>query len=61
LGNQRPEPDAVEVALAEAIHRAAKAEQWSTVEVLTNELRARRDSRAGAIDLAAERVKRGRS
>jgi hypothetical protein len=38
--------DPVEAALADALHRAARAEQWDVVQLVTDELRARRDARA---------------
>lgn len=54
-------PDAVESALADAITKAAAAGQWDAVQALTGELQARRQARAGAVDLASERAKRGRT
>jgi hypothetical protein len=38
--------DVVEVALADALRRAAEARQWTTVEVLSRELGARRQAHA---------------
>jgi hypothetical protein len=59
-GPSRLAPDPVDVALGDAIHRAARAEAWSTVEVLTAELRARREARTRVVSLEAERSRRGR-
>jgi integrase len=56
----RSTPDPVEEALAEALLRASRAEAWDAVKALTDELRARRAARAGAIDLEAERARRKR-
>jgi len=53
--------DIVEAALSTALTQAAAAGQWAAVGVLTRELEARRKARSGAVDLAAERTKRGRS
>lgn len=50
----------VEVALADALTRAAAASAWSAVEALTAELRARREARAGVVNLRSERARRGR-
>jgi len=50
----------VETALAEALAKAAAAEQWSTVEALSGELRARREARARVVSLDVERAKRER-
>jgi hypothetical protein len=55
-----PASDPVESALAEALRRAAEAGQWSTVEILSRELTARREARAGVIQLAALRQSKGR-
>ena len=51
--------DPIEAALADALGRAAAASQWSTVEILSRELQARREGRAGVVDLEAERKRRG--
>jgi hypothetical protein len=51
--------DPVELALADALMRATGAGEWSTVELLGRELAARREARAGVVDLAAERKRRG--
>jgi hypothetical protein len=51
--------DPVEAALAEALHRASRAEDWATVKALVEELRARRAALAGVVSLEAERTKRG--
>jgi hypothetical protein len=59
-GDAAPDVDVVEVALAEALTRAAAAEQWTTVEVLSRELTARREARAAVVDLGVERTKRER-
>jgi hypothetical protein len=53
--------DAVEVALADAIQKAAAAGAFDVLPKLVAELEARRKARAGTVDLAAERAKRGRS
>jgi hypothetical protein len=50
--------DPVECALAVALEGAARAAQWTTVEILTRELEARRRARAGVVDLAKARAKR---
>lgn len=55
-GNEGVDP--VEHALAEALQRAALAGEWEAVSSLTAELRARRDARAGVVNLDAERAKR---
>jgi hypothetical protein len=55
VGNQT---DPVEVALADALTRAAQAGQWSTVETLSRELQLRREARAGVVDLAGVRRRR---
>ena len=52
--------DPVEVALAEALKGATAAGQWSTVAQLARELEARRQAKAGTVDLAAARKRRGR-
>lgn len=57
-GPIRGDFDPVEQALADALGRAAAASQWSTVELLSRELQARREARAGVVDLRAERRKR---
>ncbi len=41
-------PDAVELALADALERAAKAGEWPTVTALARELEARRTARERA-------------
>lgn len=51
--------DAVEEALAEALRGATAAGQWETVTTLARELQARREARAGVVQLGAERNKRG--
>lgn len=55
------ESDPVEAALAEALTRAASAGQWQTVEVLSRELTARREGRAGVVALGVERARRERT
>ena len=55
----RPIQDPVEVALAEALKRAAEAGQWDVVATLARELQARREARAGVVDLEAARKRRG--
>jgi hypothetical protein len=59
-GNPEHESDPVEAALAQALTRASMAGQWTTVEVLSRELTARREARAAVVDLGAARTKRGR-
>jgi hypothetical protein len=60
------ELDVVEAALAEALSKAAAAAQWTTVEVLSRELAARREAKAsvvppaGVVPLDVERQKRSR-
>jgi hypothetical protein len=54
------ESDPVEAALAEALTRAAAAGQWGTVETLSRELQARRESRANVVQLDAARRRRER-
>jgi hypothetical protein len=53
-------PDAVEVALGEALAKAAAAGAWETVGQLARELEARRKARQApeVVDLEAERAKR---
>jgi hypothetical protein len=51
--------DAVEVALAEALQRAAVAGAFDAVAAITAELKARREARANVVVLSAERAKRG--
>jgi integrase len=51
--------DPVEAALADAITKAAAAGAWAAVEGLSRELAARREARAGVVDLAAARKRRG--
>lgn len=51
--------DPVEAALADALQRAALVGAWDAVQVLTSELRARREARAGVTSLDAARAKRG--
>jgi translation initiation factor 2B subunit (eIF-2B alpha/beta/delta family) len=53
--------DPVEVALADALTRAAVSNQWDAVAALTSELRARREAQAQVVSLDAERARRGRS
>jgi hypothetical protein len=48
----------VEAALADALTRAAQAEQWGTVETLARELTARRKARANVVQLDAARKRR---
>lgn len=60
-GNRPTEPDAVDVALAEAIQKAAAAGAFDVLPRLVAELEARRKARAGTVDLASERLKRGRT
>jgi len=57
-GNPKGEADAVEAALGEALRGATAAGQWTLVATLAKELQARREARAGVIDLDA--VRRGR-
>lgn len=57
-GNQDPPGDPVELALAEALTRASMAGQWSTVEVLSRELTARREARAHVVNISASRTTR---
>lgn len=53
-----PAADPVETAIADALKRAAAAGAWTTVESLSRELQARREARAGVVELAVERSKR---
>jgi hypothetical protein len=48
-------PDPIEAALAEALHRAARAEAWDAVQALTAELRARREARLNVVVLDTRR------
>jgi len=50
--------DPVEASLAEALRKAASESQWSVVETLSRELTARREARAGVVQLATERKRR---
>jgi hypothetical protein len=52
--------DPVEAALADALTKAAVAGQWSVVEVLTGELKARRGARTNVVSLDAELRRRER-
>jgi hypothetical protein len=54
------EIDPVESALADAIVKASVAGQWTTVDVLSRELTARREARANVVPLGAVRARRGR-
>ena len=54
-------PDAVEVALADAITKAATAGAFDVLPKLVAELEARRKARSGTVDLATERAKRGKT
>ena len=51
-------PDAVEVALADAITKAATAGAFEVLPKLVAELEARRKARLEVVDLVAERTKR---
>jgi hypothetical protein len=51
--------DVVEAALAGALSQAAAAGQWEVVARLAGELDARRRARSEAVDLQAQRAKRG--
>jgi hypothetical protein len=55
-GNAAADP--VEVALADALRRAALTGAWETVANLTVELRARREVRANVVDLREARAQR---
>jgi len=55
----RPNQDPVEAALAEALRRASEAGQWEVVAALARELQARREARAGVVDLETARKRRG--
>jgi hypothetical protein len=57
-GNEVPLPDAVEIALADALTRASAAAQWDVVARLAGELEARRKARAGVVDLGSARMRR---
>lgn len=59
-GNES-EPDAVEVALADAITKAANAGAFDVLPKLVGELEARRRARLDVVDLASERAKRPRT
>jgi len=54
-------PDAVELALADALTKAATAGRWDVVARLAAELETRRKARLEVVDLGAERAKRGRT
>jgi len=56
-GNQES-VDFIEAALADALRRAAEAGAFDAVVALTNELKSRREARAGAVSLEAARRKR---
>jgi fumarate hydratase class II len=53
-------PDAVEVALADAITKAANAGAFEVLPRLVAELEARRKARLEVVDLGTERAKRGK-
>jgi hypothetical protein len=57
-GNE-PTLDVVEAALADALTRAAAAEQWTTVEALSRELQARREARSNVVVLDTTKRRRG--
>jgi hypothetical protein len=59
VANEPTITDPVEQALADAITKAAAAGQWSAVETLSRELTARREVRAGVVDLAEARRRKG--
>jgi hypothetical protein len=59
VADKAPAADPVEQALGEAIVRASAAGAWSSVEALTRELQARREARAGVVDLAQARRRKG--
>ena len=59
LDAQLDASDPVETALAKALGDAAAAGRFDVVGQLARELEARRTAKAGAIDLGAERAKRG--
>jgi hypothetical protein len=52
--------DPVETALADALTKAAVAGQWSAVDALTAELKARREARAKVVMLDTARRRRQR-
>jgi hypothetical protein len=52
--------DPIEVALADAIRRAAQAGEWAAVQQLARELEARRLARADVVDLNTARRRQGR-
>jgi len=54
----RPNRDPVEEALAEALRKASEGGQWDVVATLARELQARREARAGVVDL--ENARKGR-
>jgi hypothetical protein len=54
-----PNQDAAEAAIAEALTRASEAGQWEVVATLARELQARREARAGVVDLEMARKRRG--
>jgi hypothetical protein len=60
LGQSPGGPDAVEVALADAITKAAAAGAFDVLPKLVAELEARRKARLGTVDLAHERARRER-
>lgn len=53
-----PDPDVVEVALADALRKAAAAGAWEQVGQLAREFEARRKARSETVDLATERARR---
>jgi hypothetical protein len=58
VGNESAAVDVIEAALADALRRAAAAQQWTTVDVLSRELQARREARGAVVNLDVERAKR---
>jgi hypothetical protein len=60
LGQSEGEGDAVEAALSDAMRRAAAKDQWTTVEMLSRELTARREGRAKVVLLDSRRARRER-
>jgi len=57
--HSRPNEDLVEAALAHALRGASDAGQWDAVATLARELQARREARAGVVDLEMARKRRG--
>jgi hypothetical protein len=60
VGQSRGNPDAIEVALANALEGATAAARWDVVAQLAKELEARRVARSSGKIVAMDEARRGR-